>query len=156
MFKILNIFVPTNIVMTSKQEDLNRQVVIALLKTGNHLNDKLNQLVKNYDLSLAQFNVLRILRGRNKVPASLGTINTRMIHKMSNTTRIIDKLIDKNLVERTVCKDNRRKIEIVITEKGLALLKNIDQPLIEKEADLVSNMTDSEKKQIIKTISNNI
>ena len=135
-------------------EDLNRQVVISLLKSGNQFYDEINLLVKKFGLTLPQFNVLRILRGRNNEPTNLTTINEHMIHKMSNTTRIIDKLISKGYVNRKICKNNRRKIELTITQQGLTLLKKIDQPLNDKEADLVKNISDEEKNIIIQTLSN--
>lgn len=89
------------------------------------------KLMKDNDLTLQQFNVLRILRGQKGKPANLSTIQERMIDKSSNTTRLIDKLIQKNLVERRVCEKNRRKIEVFITEEGLKKLDIVD-PLVEQ------------------------
>ena len=66
------------------------------------------------------------MRGQKGVAANLFTVQERMIHKMSNTTRLIDKLIDKKLVRRAVCEENRRKIELYITAEGLELLQRVD------------------------------
>ena len=76
-----------------------------------------------------------------------------MIHKMSNTTRLVDKLIEKKLVERDICENNRRKVEITITLKGLNLLTNIDNKLEVKEAQLVQKIIPIEKEKMIDLIS---
>ena len=77
-------------------QELIKNTVVGILKAGNKAEDFLGNTLKAFDLSLQQFNVLRILRGRKGKPANLKTVQKRMIHKMSNTTRLIDKLIDKN------------------------------------------------------------
>lgn len=82
--------------------------------------------LKPFGISEQQFNVLRILRGQKGIAANLSTVQDRMVNKMSNTTRLIDKLIQKKLVKRNICKENRRKIELFITEDGLGFLKKID------------------------------
>ena len=92
-------------------QELIKNTVVGILKAGNKAEDFLGNTLKAFDLSLQQFNVLRILRGRKGEPANLKTVQKRMIHKMSNTTRLIDKLIDKSLVHREICEENRRKVE---------------------------------------------
>ena len=146
-----HIFVHTTIVMTSDIK--NREVVVGLLRLGNRFNEDLNALTKQYGISLPQFNVLRILRGQKGKPANLSTLNQHMIHKMSNTTRLVDKLIEKELVERCVCENNRRKVEITITTTGLALLAQLDNQLIEKESQLINNIKPTEKEELIALIS---
>ena len=71
-----------------------------------------------------------------------------MIHKMSNTTRLIDKLIEKKLVDRKICKDNRRKIEIVITEKGLEVLNQLDNKIQETEAAILQPLSLEDQKNL--------
>ena len=139
--------------MTNKDILLNRELVVALLHTGSRFNDELSLLTKAYGISLPQFNVLRILRGQKGKPANLSTLNEHMINKMSNTTRLVDKLIEKKLVERDICENNRRKVEITITPKGLNLLNNIDNKLELKEAQLVQNIIPIEKEKMIGLIS---
>ena len=102
----------------------SKELIITFIKTSCAVNDMLAQNLKPFGISLQQFNVLRILRGQNGVPANLSTVQELMVNKMSNTTRIIDKLIDKNFVDRDICKENRRKIELFITKDGLSILKN--------------------------------
>ena len=104
--KIYITFVHTIVVMTNKNNKHNRDLVVALLRAGNRLDDELNALTKAFGISLPQFNVLRILRGQKGKPANLSTLNEHMIHKMSNTTRLVDKLIEKQLVERCICEKN--------------------------------------------------
>ncbi len=130
----------------------SRRLLLSILHTTNLINDKISETLKPFDLSISQFNVLRILRGQKGKPANLSTIQVRMISKMSNTTRIVDKLITKEYVERAVCEKNRRKVEITITSKGLDFLKVID-PLIDKtEAKLTESLTSKE----IETLTDNL
>ena len=125
---------------------MNRDLVVAVLSAGNRFNDELNQFVKTFGISLPQFNVLRILRGQKAKPANLSTINERMIHKMSNTTRLVDKLIDKKLVQRQICEENRRKIEIFITIEGLNLLKKLIFISTKKKSNSPKNSIQKKKK----------
>jgi len=104
----------------------SKTVVIDLIKAASLVMETISKNLKPHGISLPQFNVLRILRGQKGVAANLFTVQERMIHKMSNTTRLIDKLIDKKFVRRAVCEENRRKIELYITAEGLELLQRVD------------------------------
>src|SRR5690606_38044971 len=116
-------FVPTNIVITimtledviktSASIDLKTKAVLNVMYSNRILEGRISELLKPYSISKEQYNVLRILRGQKGKLANLCTIQERMIHKMSNTTRLVDKLIEKDLAERFVCKANRRKVEIL-------------------------------------------
>lgn len=128
--------------------ELNKHLNVSLLRVGIKINDELSALMKPHALTLPQFNVLRILRGQKGKAANLSTVNQRMIHKMSNTTRIIDKLIEKELVERIICENNRRKIELFITQKGQALLTAIDDALDAKEDELMQSLSRTEKEKL--------
>jgi len=108
---------------------LSKEVVLNLLCTSNHISEKYIIFFKKFEITGPQYNVLRILRGQNGFPANLSTIQERMVHKNSNAGRLIDKLLLKKLVDRNTCKENRRKIEVVITEQGLDLLSSIDPEL---------------------------
>ena len=135
----------------SKQ--LTKETVISLLRSGYKVNDELSALFKTHGISLPQFNVLRILRGRKGEAANLSTIQEQMIHKMSNTTRLIDKLIEGGYVNRFVCEKNRRKIEIFITKKGLELLNSLDDKLETKEQFLMNNLENKEKEELMRLLS---
>lgn len=121
-----------------------RKLLLSILHITNLINDKISETLKPFDISISQFNVLRILRGQKGKPANLSTIQERMINKMSNTTRLVDKLIAKEYVERMVCEENRRKVEITITTQGLNFLQEID-PLVDKAESLITeNLTSKE------------
>ena len=126
-----------------------KKLIIQLLKTGASISDKLNKAIKKEGVSLPQFNVLRILRGHKEGNANLFMVQQRMVNRMSNTTRLIDKLIEKNLVKREVCLDNRRRIELAITQKGLDLLVRLDPLISNEEEKLTQSLTINEKKQLI-------
>lgn len=134
-------------------KQLTKETVISLLRSGYKVNDELSALFKTHGISLPQFNVLRILRGRKGEAANLSTIQEQMIHKMSNTTRLIDKLIEGGYVNRFVCEKNRRKIEIFITKKGLELLNSLDDKLETKEQFLMNNLDNKEKEELMRLLS---
>ncbi len=131
-----------------KSLDIAKNTVVGILKAGNKAEDHLSKALKPFDISLQQFNVLRILRGRKENPANLKTVQKRMIHKMSNTTRLIDKLIDKTLVSRKICEENRRKIEIFITENGLEVLAQLDIIIQNTEAEILQPLSLEEQKTL--------
>ncbi len=109
---------------------IEKITIVNIITAYNKVTDKVALVLKQFDITIPQFNVLRILRGQKGKPATLAMIQERMISKMSNTTRLVDKLIKKELVVRSTCEHNRRKVDIIITDKGLAVLKAID-PVIE-------------------------
>jgi DNA-binding MarR family transcriptional regulator len=109
---------------------------INLAFTANWLSRMVAQTLKPYKLTPQQFNVLRILRGQNPNPASINLITERMIDKMSNASRLVDKLLEKELVERTTCPTDRRQVDVRITEKGTRLLAELDPTLDELEKTL--------------------
>ena len=113
--------------------DDSKKIILNIIYTQNVITDKFNEIIKPYDLSSEQYNVLRILRGQKGSPANMSIIQERMLSKNSNTTRLIDKLLLKELVTREVCPNNRRKIEVLITNKGLELLKILDPKVAENE-----------------------
>jgi len=123
---------------------LAKKVILNLTFTRNVVGDKFLELLKPYDLSSEQYNVLRILRGQKGKPANMACIQERMVAKTSNTTRLVDKLLLKELVERKICPENRRKMEITITTKGLEVLEKLDPLVIEHENSLASKLTNTE------------
>src|SRR5690606_30228216 len=84
-----------------------------------------NGLFKPYGISPEQYNVLRILKGQEGEPITVSSIQDRMINKMSNASRLVEKLKTKGLIKRTECSKDRRQVDIVITDNGLELLKNL-------------------------------
>lgn len=104
----------------------HEKAAVNILFTGSWLHNINSSRLRQHDITPEQFNVLRILRGSHPKPMMLADITCRMIDKNSNATRLVEKLRQKDLVKREICESNRRQVDISITEKGLAVLKNID------------------------------
>lgn len=128
-------------IKTNEPLPLKQRSIIHLMLINNDINERINHALKKFGVSLQQFNVLRILRGRKGSPANLSTLNERMVTKMSNTTRLVDKLILKGFVNRIICPTNRRKVEISITSKGKKILQEMDVVMQNVEDDLVKNFS---------------
>lgn len=138
-------------IQTKKKLPVHKRALLNTIYTGNWIVDEINSVLKPYDISSQQFNVLRILKGREGEATNLSTIQERMIAKNSNATRLVDKLINKKLVKKQICLSNKRKVEIYITDKGRIFLeeinnaveckeKNITQSLSEKQLENLSNL----------------
>lgn len=119
-----------------------QRAYLNVLFTASVLNLEQTRLFKPYALSLQQYNVLRILRGQNGKPASIGLIQERMLDIQSNASRLIDKLEDKKLVIRKVCPNDKRQMEITITSEGLQVLLELDFVIASTESDI--QLTDEE------------
>ena len=100
-------------------KDPYNKAVVNLLFTHSYLVTSQNTLFKPHDLSPEQYNVLRILRGQNGVPTTVSSIQERMLNKMSNASRLVEKLKMKDLVRREECPTDRRQVDVLITEKGI-------------------------------------
>lgn len=125
-------------------KDEYQKAMLNIIFTGNWLEVGASHVLKQYDLSSQQFNVLRILRGSSPKPLNLLDIQERMMDKMSNATRLVEKLRQKGLLTREQCDSNRRKVEIEITEKGKALLLELD-PIMEKsQQEIMKKLTKAE------------
>lgn len=136
------------IIKTDKPLPLERRTVIHLKLVCNKIDEHMTLALKPFDVSIQQFNVLRILRGQQDKPANLSTLNERMVTKMSNTTRLVDKLLAKGFVDRVICESNRRKIEISLTEKGEKALQKMDIAMKQAEESIVKNITQEELKEL--------
>ena len=132
------------IIKTKKEIPLQSRTIIHLTLVHNKLNEHMANALKPYDVSIQQFNVLRILRGQKGNPANLSTLNERMITKMSNTTRLVDKLLVKGYVRRNICEANRRKVEIFITQKGSEALLKMDEAVKAAEIELIKDFNTDE------------
>ena len=125
-----------------------KKVILNFMYTQNVIGDKLHEILKPYEISREQYNVLRILRGQKGKPANMCIIQERMLSRNSNTTRLIDKLLLKHYVTRKVCPDNRRKIEVLITQKGVDMLAELDPMVLEHEQLFANNLTLDELEQL--------
>ncbi len=96
-----------------------------LIRTSNLIEVELTKLFQNYDITAPQYNIMRIIRGANNKPLNAGTIKERMIKPNSDVTRLVDRLVNKELVHRAICPTNKRQMEISITKIGNELLDKI-------------------------------
>lgn len=131
---------------------LHKETLLRIFLTRNTIKDSLLNVLKPHDLSLEQFNVLRILRGQNGNPLNLQDVQQRMVNKMSNTTRLVDKLILKDFVKRMQCANNRRKIELSITKSGLDKLLELDQRIDTTEKQATAALNPIELKELNKLL----
>lgn len=116
------------------------RMMVNIMFTGNWIQKDLASQLRKFDLSLQQHNVLSILKGQYPNPCTLGLIQERMLDRESNATRLVDKLMQKGLVNRCQCAENRRQVDIVITEAGLKLLEKTNA-ISEHIQDKYSNLT---------------
>lgn len=135
------------------------KAMVNILLTNNQLEGMLKAHIDPYGITPQQYNVLRILRGQYPNFVSLALIRERMLDKMSDTSRIIDRLTLKGLVEKFSCKKDRRLVDIRISTNGLQLLKDTDNleakydanlsVLTDEEAEHLSNLLDKLRESII-------
>lgn len=143
------------IVEDIKQETFKSEfakAIINIIFSSAWLQQQHLQLFKSNGLTAPQFNVLRILRGQHPKPATVNLLIERMLDKSSNASRIVDKLEQKGLVKRSQCKNDRRAVDVYISEAGLELLKEMDvkmdewenanNKLTEKEAATLNTLLD--------------
>jgi DNA-binding MarR family transcriptional regulator len=102
-----------------------QKATINLIYTFNWMNERIKTMLDQYDITPQQFNILRILRGAG-MPISTLQIRQRMLDKMSDTSRIVDRLLKKELVQKVVCEDDRRLVDVTISKNGMQLLDRID------------------------------
>jgi len=103
-----------------------QKLVVNLLYTSGWITSKNSEFLKVHKLTSQQFNILRILRGQYPNPATVNLLIERMLDKMSNASRIVDRLVAKKLAERKSCPADRRRVDIIISDKGMKLLEKID------------------------------
>jgi DNA-binding MarR family transcriptional regulator len=125
---------------------------INLIYTIAWMREKTKAIFDSEDITPQQFNILRILRGSFPDPLSTLQIRERMLEKMSDTSRIVDRLITKGLVKKITCKNDRRLVDVIITDKGKKMLERLDARqdeidgvlgnLSEKDANILSDLLD--------------
>jgi DNA-binding MarR family transcriptional regulator len=109
----------------NKFRNEHQKAGINLFFTSNWANERVKKILDEFDITPQQFNILRILRGAGK-PISTLQIRQRMLDKMSDTSRIVDRLVKKDLVQKVTCEGDRRLVDVSIADKGRALLEKID------------------------------
>jgi len=123
------------------KKEISKEMIHNILVTINWINEKSNSFFKKFNLSLQQYNVLQVLMEKQEESYALREIQIRMLSKMSNTTRLIDKLKAKGLVVRKHGKINKRKTEIRATKKGLTLLAEIEELLNLHAVEITKNLS---------------
>jgi len=123
------------------------KLAVNLIFTHSWLMSKIYELLDEYDLTPQQFNLLRILRGQYPHPASITLLKERMLDKMSDASRLVERLLSKGLVERKICPKDRRKVDVIISKKGLKVLDKIDKTNDEMDRYL-KNLTTKEAEQL--------
>lgn len=121
-----------------------QKAMINIFFTNGWLASKHSAVFKPYGLTLQQYNILRILRGQHPNPATIRLLTERMLDKMSNASRLVEKLRKKKLLERKTCKNDRRQVNIVISQNGLDLLQELDEVVAQLKLDTVEKITEAE------------
>ena len=134
-------------IQQTRFRNAHQKAAVNLLYTGGWLRDQMKVIFDREDVTAQQFNILRILRGSFPSPLSTLQIRERMLEKMSDTSRLVDRLLAKGLVKKIVCKTDRRLVDILITEKGKKLLQRLDQHEADMDA-ILSGLTDKEATQL--------
>ena len=124
------------------------KAMLNIVYTANWVTSKQNSFFKPFGMSPQQYNVLRILRGAGEA-ISVQTIKDRMVQRSPNATRMMDKLIAKNLIDRVNCETDRRVVHILITKNGLQLLQKIDKSF---RNDYLENLTTKEAATLSKLL----
>jgi DNA-binding MarR family transcriptional regulator len=124
-----------------------QKMAVNILYTGSWLHTINASWLKPHGITPEQYNVMRILRGSHPTPLMLAEITSRMLDKSSNATRLVEKLRQKGLVKREICENNRRQVDIFITDKGLQTLKKIDSSEAEWLATL-KNVSKAEAQEL--------
>ena len=122
--------------------------LIGLIFVGNWLVSRHQQFFKKFDITMQQYNILRILRGQYPKTANINTLKERMLDKMSDVSRLVERLRKAGLVERKSSEIDRRSVDVQITAKGLALLEEVDVDLPKLEDSLNLSLTEEEAIQL--------
>lgn len=139
---------------SSKKE----KAIVNIIYTNNWIFLNYSKNLKKYDISNQQYNVLRILNGQNGKPITINEIIERMLDKMSNASRLVDKLLAKGLVSREQRQGNRRACDVILTEKGKSFLEEVKtdmnlnedkmSPLTDEEFDTLNELLDKMRKKV--------
>ncbi len=123
--------------------DALTKAIVNLNFTASWLSGEYTKLLKPFDISPQQYNILRILKGMHPKPATVKLLIERMIDKNSNASRLVDKLKKKGLVERSACETDRRRVDVRITETGIKVLENVSKKIM-GEHQTMFHLTDEE------------
>lgn len=128
-------------------ESLYQQAVVNVVFTSGWCNEQMKQLLAPYDITNQQFNILRILRGQYPNPSTINLLKSRMLDKMCDASRIVDRLVQKELVLKEVNTEDKRAVDIIISKKGLQLLTQMDHE-VDLSAMASNTLTEEEADQL--------
>lgn len=134
-------------VKAAKFENIFQQALVNVIFTYHWSTQNVKEALSPFDITQQQYNVLRILRGQYPSPATVNLIKNRILDKMSDTSRIVDRLIQKGYVEKSVNNYDKRAVDIIISDKGLSLLKKMDKE-IDFSSFIAPNLTQEEAEQL--------
>lgn len=134
-------------ILASKFENVFQQSLVNIIYTYHWNMQQVKAVLKPFDITAQQYNVLRILRGQYPSPATVNLVKARILDKMSDTSRIIDRLIQKGYVKKTTNNNDKRAVDVVIKEKGLSLLKKLDKE-VNFSTFISPNLTSEEATQL--------
>lgn len=131
----------------TKLTDEKKLFVLNIMYTAGWLDQIYTPIFKSNGITNPQYNILRILNGSYPSPLSVGEIKDRILFKQTDITRMIDRLVDKEFVERKLCENNRRKMDILISKKGKQLLEIIAPEIKTAEHDLFKHISEKNAAQ---------
>jgi DNA-binding MarR family transcriptional regulator len=134
-----------------KFRSAGQKVMLNIMFTHGWITEKIKNILAPEDITPQQYNILRILRGSVPQPLSTLQIRERMLDRMSDTSRIVDRLVAKQLVKKVICAKDRRLVDVTITDKGQNLLKKLDADVNHME-DIAKNLTAKEAETISKLL----
>lgn len=134
-------------IQSDKFRNVHHKVALNIIFTANWIHYHHINLFKKYAITGQQYNVLRILRGQYPTPCTVLLIKERMLDKVSDTSRIVERLRVAGFVERVLCEKDRRAVDVKISKKGLDLLKKMEKEEDSMDA-LMKNLTNTEAKQL--------
>jgi DNA-binding MarR family transcriptional regulator len=130
--------------------NLNQKSMVNLIYTYHWVVEKIKDLLSTEGITLQQYNILRILRGSFPEPLSTLQIRDRMLDKMSDTSRIVDRLVVKGLAQKNISKTDKRLVDVMITEEGRTLLAKLD--LHNDELDSIANALSEDEMNILNNL----
>jgi DNA-binding MarR family transcriptional regulator len=133
-------------------QSLEQEATLAIMRTSDLLENRLARLLRDYGLTLTQYNVLRILRGEG-APLPCLEIASRMVQVAPAITRVIEQLLTMGLVTKLQSQTDRRVFEVSLTNQGSILLESIDAPLLETHANLLSKVSQEDLRELLRILA---
>ena len=134
-------------IKASKFENIFQKSLVNVIYTYHWNIQQVKEALKPFDITSQQYNVLRILRGQYPSPVTVNLIKSRILDKMSDTSRIVDRLIQKGFVEKSANHQDKRSVDVIINNNGLTLLKKLDQE-VDFSSFIAPNLTEKEAAQL--------